>query len=74
MNPFALLGIRQKLESAHPKAAAFIRNELMSGLPEGTVVEMTVTKPGAEPKTANIRITKNDLDALEELKKMSGQN
>lgn len=73
MNPFAMLGIISRLESAHPKAAAFVRNELMTGLPEGTIIEMTVTKPGAEPKTTNIRLTQEDLDALNQMKNMSGQ-
>ncbi|MBQ9360909.1 MAG: Maf family protein [Lachnospiraceae bacterium] len=40
MNPFAMLGIMKRLESAHPKAAAFVRNELMTGLPEGTILEI----------------------------------
>ena len=73
MNPFAILGIINKLESAHPKAAAFVRNELMTGLPEGTIIEMTVTKPGAEPRTANIRLTQEDLEVLNEMKNMSGR-
>lgn len=68
MNPLALLGIMKRLETAHPKAASFVRNELMTGLPEGTIIEMTVTKPGSEPKTTNIRITQDDLAALNELK------
>ena len=72
MNPFAILGIINKLESAHPKAAAFVRNELMTGLPEGTIIEMTVTKPGAEPKTANLRLTQEDLNTLNEMKSMNG--
>ncbi len=73
MNPFALLGIMNRLESAHPKAAAFVRNELMTGLPEGTVIEMTVTKPGQTPKTTNIKVTQDDLAALNEMKNMSGR-
>lgn len=73
MNPLAILGMINRFESAHPKAAAFVRNELMTGLPEGTIIEMTVTKPGAEPKTTNIRLTQEDLDALNQIKNMSGQ-
>lgn len=73
MNPFAMLGIVKKFETAHPKAALFVRNELMSGLPEGTIIEMTVTKPGADPKTANIKLTQEDLEALNELKNLSGR-
>ena len=44
----------------------------MTGLPEGTILEMTVTKPGAEPKTTNIKITPDDLAVLNELKNMGG--
>ncbi|MBQ9443373.1 MAG: hypothetical protein K6E90_07335 [Lachnospiraceae bacterium] len=73
MNPFAILGILSRLEAAHPKAAAFVRNELMTGLPEGTVIEMTVTKPGGTPKTTNVKLTQEDLNALNEMKNMSGR-
>ena len=73
MNPFALLGIVNRLESAHPKAAAFVRNELMTGLPVGTVIEMTVTKPGAQPRTTNVRLTEEDLAAINEFKDMGGK-
>ncbi len=68
MNPFAMLGIVKNLEEAHPKAAAFVRNELMTGLPEGTVIEMTVTKPGETAKTANVKLTASDIAALDQLK------
>lgn len=73
MNPFAMLGVLGRLESAHPKAAAFVKNELMTGLPAGTIIEMTVTKPGLEPKTTNIKLTQEDLDMLNELKGMNGK-
>ena len=73
MNPFAMLGVLGRLEGAHPKAAAFVKNELMTGLPAGTIIEMTVTKPGLEPKTTNIKLTQEDLDMLNELKGMNGK-
>ncbi len=71
MNPFAMLGIVKSLEEGHPKAAAFVRNELMTGLPEDTIIEMTVTKPGSVPKTANVKLTASDIAALEQLKNMN---
>ena len=73
MNPFALLGMIKQLENAHPKAAAFVRNELMTGLPVGTVIEMTVTKPGAQPRTTNVRLTEEDLAAINKFKDMGGK-
>ncbi len=68
MNPFALLGIKNKLEGNHPKAAAFVKNVLMTPTPEGTVIEISVTKPGEETKTTNLKITQSDLEAVEQLK------
>ena len=45
----------------------------MTGLSEGTIIEMTVTKPGAEPKTVNLSLTQEDLEVLIEMKNVSGQ-
>lgn len=69
MNPLTMLKYKMKLEKNHPKAAEFVKRVLMTGLPEGTVIEMTVTKPGDSPKTANLKITKDDLDMLQEVMK-----
>ena len=35
---------------------------------EGTVIEMTVTRPGEKPLTANLKVQQSDLELLEELK------
>ena len=71
MNPFAFVGIMKKLEENHPKAAAFVRNVLLTGPPEGTIIEMKVTKPGEEEKMTNIKLTQDDLNALNEIKGMA---
>ena len=34
-----------KFEQMHPKFTSFIRNHLKAGIPEGTIVELTVTRP-----------------------------
>lgn len=67
MNPLTMLKYKMKLEKNHPKAAEFVKKVLMTGLPEGTVIEMTVTKPGESPKTANLKIMRDDLDMLDEV-------
>lgn len=69
MNPLTMLKYKMKLEKNHPRAAEFVKRVLMTGLPEGTIVEMTVTKPGDTPKTANLKITKEDLEMLDEVMK-----
>ncbi len=58
-------------EKRHPKFTAFFNAVVMSGLTEGTVLEITVVKPGEDPVTANMQVTKEDLDMAEELKSLS---
>ena len=50
--------------------SAFFRTHFAGGLTEGTVLEISVTKPGEETVSTNMRIRKEDLELLEELKKM----
>jgi hypothetical protein len=71
MNPGSIMKImemKNKFERNHPKVLAFLQREVMSGVPEGSVIEMTITKPGAEPVTANMRVTAEDLEMVEILK------
>ena len=69
MNPFTLLKYKSKLEANHPQAAEFVKKVIMSGLPEGTIVEVSVTKPGEETKTSNIKVTRDDIDMFDEVRK-----
>jgi hypothetical protein len=72
-NPAALMKIMQlksKFEANHPKTVQFTKQVLMSGLPEDTVIEVSVTKPGAEKITANMKITADDLEMMNELKNL----
>ena len=62
MNPMALM----KLMSA--KKAAF-----GSGLQEGTILELTVTKPDGEKMTTNLKVKPSDLELLNELRNMSNK-
>lgn len=65
-----LMGAKNKFEAAHPKFTAFFENVLRRGLPEGTVLEMTVTYPGGETVTSNMKVTAQDLELFEELKSL----
>lgn len=73
VNPLAILKIKNQLEGAHPKAASFVKNVLLTGIPEGTIIEITVTKPGEEAHTTNLKVRQEDLDALRELKNIASQ-
>ena len=69
MNPFTLFKYKSKLEDNHPKAAEFVKRVIMPGLPEGTIVEVSITNPGEDTKTSNIRVTKDDIDMFDEVRK-----
>lgn len=60
INPAAAMKVmksKKQFVSNHPKFAAFFRNVLTGGVQEGTVIEITVTRPGEEPMTTNMRCT-----------------
>ncbi|MCR4781211.1 MAG: hypothetical protein K5851_00480 [Lachnospiraceae bacterium] len=65
-----VMQLKNKFENNHPKTVLFAKKVVMSGLPEGTVIEMTVTKPGGEPITANMKVTEDDLEMMNELKNL----
>ncbi len=73
INPASLLKLRSaknSFVSRHPKFTAFLHDILRQGMEEGTVVEVTVTRPGKEPATANLKINHQDLELMNELKGM----
>ena len=52
----------------HPKFASFVEHFMRTGLPEDTVIEVTVTLPGQEPVTSNMKVLQSDLELLHSLK------
>lgn len=74
MNPTSILkflSAKKQFEDNHPKFEAFVRRILSRPLEEGTVIEVTVTRPGEKPMTGNIKLLQSDLELLSELKEMS---
>ena len=73
MNPqtvMQLLGSISTFRSTHPKFSGFLELMLRGGIPEDTVIEMTVTRPGEAPVTANMKVTQSDLELFAALKNM----
>ena len=73
MNPALLMKImnaRNKFVENHPKFAAFLNAVFSAGNTEETI-EITVTKPGEEPITTNMKVLQSDLDLLDELKNLA---
>lgn len=73
MNPSTIMKImsaKARFEKDHPKFMAFLKTVFSRQVEEGTVVEVTVTRPGEEPVTANIRLRQSDVELLTELKEL----
>ena len=71
MNPASLLKISQAMsqfQGTHPKFVAFLKDVFSSGIPEGSIVEISVTKPGMEKVTTNIRVQQSDLELFNSMK------
>ena len=72
INPAALLRLKNYLgqvRADHPKAVQFVR--IMSGkVTEGTVVEMNIELPDGTRSKANIKLSRNDMEFVNELRKV----
>lgn len=70
-----LMNAKNVFTANHPKFESFFKAAFLSGqgVPEGTIIEMTVTKPGENPITSNIKIQQSDLELFEELKNLLGK-
>lgn len=74
MNPSALMKMmqaRNQFTAKHPKFSAFCKDVFSRGIDAGTVIEITVARPGEEPITANMRVQQEDLDLLQSLQELA---
>jgi hypothetical protein len=52
-----LMNAKNTFESNHPKFAAFVSRFFMGGaITEGTIIEITITRPGEEPVSTNLTV------------------
>ena len=76
MNPQSMmqfLGALNTFRTNHPKFAGFIGMFIKSGILEGSVIEITVTKPGEEPVTTNMKVQQSDIELMQALKSINPQ-
>lgn len=74
MNPAAIMKMmnaKNKFENNHPKFVAFLKLIMEKGIEEGTVIEISLKKPGEEPIVANMKVQQSDLDLVQELKEIA---
>ena len=67
MNPANIM----KIMNAKNKFTAFLSAVFSREMEEGTVIEITLTRPGEEPMTTNMKIQQSDLDLMRELQDMA---
>ena len=75
INPAAAMKVmkaKNQFVSNHPNFAAFFRNVLTGGVQEGTIIEITVTRPGEESMTTNMKVQQSDIDLFQNLKDLNG--
>lgn len=73
MNPailMKLMSAKSTFEQNHPKFSAFLNTVFSSEIEEGTIIEISVQKPGQEKLTSNIKVQQSDLDLLQGLKNL----
>ncbi len=63
-----LMSAKNQFNKNHPKFEAFVKSVFSRKIEEDTVIEITVTRPGESPITANLKVMQSDLELLEELK------
>lgn len=71
INPASLMKIMSAKETFtrnHPKFAAFLGAVFARPIEEGTIIEFTVTRPGEEAITSNLKVQQSDLELFQELK------
>ena len=65
-----IMNAKNKFTANHPKFAAFLKAVFSREIEEGTVIEITVQRPGEAPITSNIKVKDSDLELLQSLKDM----
>lgn len=71
MNPQVMMQLMagiNKFKENHPKFATFLMLLVQGGVPEGTIIEMTVTRPGEDPITANLKVLDLDIELMKSFK------
>lgn len=73
MNPtmlFKLKGMWDKFTANHPKFPLFLKAAQQKGIQEGTILAVSITTPSGEKLETNLRVTADDIQLFEELKKL----
>lgn len=76
MNPailMKLMSAKNTFTNNHPKFVAFLKAVFNNKIEEGTIIEISVQKPGQEKITSNIKVQQSDLDLLQGLMELANK-
>ena len=74
MNPMEMLKIAKRMNifsNQHPKTVAFFKNIPPNAVSEGSVIEVRLTDTAGHVYVTNFRVTEQDMETWEIVKKMS---
>ena len=66
-----IMGAKNKFSNNHPKFVAFLSMIFSRGIIEGSIIEITITRPGEQPITSNMKVMQSDLELMDELKTLA---
>ena len=59
-----LMAAKKQFEKNHPKFFSFVKAAFGNGIEVDSIIEISVTKPGKETLTTNIKVCESDLELL----------
>lgn len=77
MNPIQMMHIKSmwdKFRERHPKFPLFINAVGNSCIVEGAIFEIDVTTPEGGHYTTNLKLTAEDIEAIQQLKELSAKH
>lgn len=73
INPMKLLQLKagwDQFKDRHPKFPAFIASVTQGAIKEDSVIDVTVTTADGDTVSTNLKVTKEDMELLEQLKEL----
>lgn len=76
-NPAAILqmmNLWNRFQKNHPKFPKFLKAVMLSGIKEGSIIEIKVTTADGENFDSNLKISADDMEMIEQIKNMTLQS
>jgi hypothetical protein len=71
---FQIKNLWDRFERNHPKFPKFVQAVGRECIENGTVIEISVTRPNGENLTSNLRLNEEDLELIRAIRDMAGRS